>query len=126
MKLIFLWPSVPHSFIDPKSGDVMSGWACLRVYASLPGEELPPLPTVETTSSQYRTRSELRAAAGHGRPIVARQHQSSPFMGVLPDAITIPETVLKSLPQLTGIEGGCHTSADLLIIRRSAFPTKPS
>lgn len=63
-----------------------------------PNEQLPALPTVEATRRQCRRLSDLRAQAGYGQPIVARMHAKSPLRGLLPDAITIPEEVLRSLP----------------------------
>ena len=63
-----------------------------------PHEQLPALPTVEATRIQCRRLSDLRAQAGHGQPIVARQHAKSPLRGLLPDTITIPEEVLGALP----------------------------
>lgn len=93
MRLIYQTPPVAVTFTDARSGDTLRGYASFCVYAHDPDEELPGLSKARTRA-MARSLSELRAEAGPGRPIVAKQHPQSKLRGVLPEAITIPDLVL--------------------------------
>jgi hypothetical protein len=95
LKIIFETPPVPTTFTNPHTRTTSPTFASFRVYMFAPNEQLP----VGITRKHVQRLSDLRAQAGHGQPIVVRDSDSnSPFRGVLPDAVTIPEEVLASLP----------------------------
>jgi hypothetical protein len=98
MKVIYETPKVLTTFSVRQTRKTVSGYAVFRVYMFEANEELPLLPTVEATRSQCRRLSELRAEAGWGQRIVATMPPRSPLRGLLPDAITIPDIVLESVP----------------------------
>jgi hypothetical protein len=98
IKVIYETPKTLTTFSVRQTRKTVSGYAVFRVYMFEPDEELPPLPTVDATRRQCRLLSELRAQAGWGQPIVATMPPASPLRGLLPDAITIPDNVLESLP----------------------------
>ncbi len=99
MRVIYQTLPVQASFTDPRTRRTITGYASFRVYLVGPDEEFPALPTIKHARSQFRRLADLRADAGHGKPIVAKMPARSALRGVLPDTITIPESVLESLPE---------------------------
>ncbi len=82
MRVIYQTLPVQASFTDPRTRRTITGYASFRVYLVGPDEEFPALPTIKHARSQFRRLADLRADAGHGKPIVAKMPARSALRGV--------------------------------------------